>query len=477
MLPAYTSSWQVTRRQAGLFTCLAFSPAGNRLVVASKDGDVLLVDAEDGFILAKLGFGAVCSAQSLLWYSGSNLVLGCDNGSLYDTCFEPTNSEYSVTMNPLLTTFNQRIRLLAFDPDRCLLAVAYGNTVALYVYKVKGSNLEQKWEALELIKGPYNNEFGLVNALFFYPTGSGSRNLLIGYAEAGWSIWSKLGSVKRFSPDLSHNVCRIGSAALSSDEKSIAISTLDHAIVVYALESDGPILASMKEFQYEDNADITPIVPVAFTRDGLALGGTACGDVFVLRGTEGEMSIMRHVVGSTDRDGSMSILKCYSSSVIVANKARIGGELVTITADKALLGWEPSDSQWKAGSGTQGVKWRPAIGRTTRLWIFGTAVLLALMLCVDPPSGATFDEAEKFSEDTDLMVPVLQRHTYWLIFIRSYFAKYLWFQVKEWSIGIVVGAFSFIEGAAQGARIVWDLIGLGVAKVLCECIGVYKKSK
>ncbi|KAG8716874.1 hypothetical protein FRC08_008616 [Ceratobasidium sp. 394] len=108
------------------------------------------------------------------------------------------------------------------------------------------------------------------------------------------SIWSKPGSVKRFSPEFKHNICRVGSVSLSPDEKSIAVSTLDHSIVFYALGGDGPLLESMREFPYNNSGKITPIVPIAFTADGLTLGGTACGEVATIYSSVGEISMMRH---------------------------------------------------------------------------------------------------------------------------------------------------------------------------------------
>ncbi|KAG8707105.1 hypothetical protein FRC09_002026, partial [Ceratobasidium sp. 395] len=487
---SYALSWEVTRRRAGLLTCSALSPAGDQLAVASKDGNLQFLEVEDGFVAANLAFGSECCVQSILWYSKSNLVLGCDNGGLYETCLKPTNTEYSITMTPILTPFKQRIRLLAFDPSRGLLAVAHSNMVVIYAYKYRSPDSESKWETLELIKGPYNNQSALVNAILFYPTRNGSSNLLIAYAEGGWSVWFQQGSVKRFSPDSSYNICRVGSIALAPDEKSIAVSTLDRAIVTYALDNDGPVLASMKEFNFEDNAETTPAVPVAFTRDGLMLAGTACGDVIVVQAADGEMSAMRHeevthiirviltrgpkmIVGSTHQDASGFSLKCYCSSVIVAHKPR-EDELISVSTDEALAGWDSSDSDWKVALSASKQKWRPALSRTARLWILGVMLVTVLVLSVDPPSGVTFDEAKKDSDDTDIMVRTRERHEYWLDFLGRYFRKYLWFQIREWTLWIVQRDVKIAKGVAEVLSDAFKLIGLGLAKWMCERIEVYR---
>ncbi|KAG8679258.1 hypothetical protein FRC08_017100 [Ceratobasidium sp. 394] len=294
MNPSFTVSWKIEGQQEGLLTCLAISPKGTRLVVASEDQDLLLVDVSDGRVLVKLDFEKQFSVLAVLWCSESNVIVGCSNGSLYDVCFKPTNRNCTVTMVAFLTPFNQQIRSLAFDPTRHLLAIGYSNMVALFIQEDPGHQyLHSEWKSLEVIKGPCNNESGLVHALLFYPTDKGTRNLLIGYAESGWNVWSNVGSVKRIGPDL-HNVRRIGRASLASDKKSIAVSTLDQTIAIYALGEDGPILTSMKEFHYSDSANYSPIVPIALTPGGLTLGGTASGELPVIKGAQDDVSLMRH---------------------------------------------------------------------------------------------------------------------------------------------------------------------------------------
>ncbi|KAG8787814.1 hypothetical protein FRC12_015249 [Ceratobasidium sp. 428] len=496
---SYTPAWKVTRRQNGLLTSIAASSTSPRLTVMLKSGDLLLLDIENGSILVKLSFGTTCSVQSVIWYSNSNVLVGCDNGSLYDTCFEPTNTEYSVTMSPFLDVFNQQICLLAFDPDSGLLAVAYANMVALYAYKAKDKGSEDKgskptWDAIELIKGLYNNEDSLVNALLFYPLEYGSSSLFVGYAKAGWSVRSYSGSVKRVSPDSSHNVCRIGSTALSGNKKRIAILTLDRTIVVYTFESDGPLLSSMKEVDYEDSAEITPIVPIAFTSDGLTLGGTACGEVVVLQNMDEDTSLIRHeeanhlicviawqthgqkvVIGSSSPDGLTSVLKCYLSSAIVSGKPRTS-DTASVTAEMAFKGWEPSDSRWEAGLGAAYFRWHLTISQTAWLRVLGITLVIMLMLFTDPPSGAKYEEVAKDSGETEIMVRDKEANTYWLDFSVRYFARYCWFQVSEWIVCIALGLFGVVTGIWDIVKGIAKLIQLAAAKWACERVGLYKKN-
>ncbi|KAG8766317.1 hypothetical protein FRC12_006958 [Ceratobasidium sp. 428] len=246
----------------------------------------------------------------------------------------------------------------------------------------------------------------------------------------------------------------------------------------------------MKEFSVEDNAETTPVVPIAFTWDGLMLAGTASGDVAVVQSADGEMSMMRHeeaahiirvilthgsrmIVGSTHKETSGFSLKCYCSSVIVAHKPR-NDETISISTDEALVGWDPSDSGWKVVLSVSRRKWRPVLGRRAQLWLFGCAMLITIVITVNPPSGATFDLAEQDSNDTDVMVRDGQRHDYWLDFMRRYFMKYLHFQFREWTLWMAQSGIKIAKGVGGVISDTCVLIGLGLAKWMCERIKVYR---
>ncbi|QRV74462.1 WD40 domain-containing protein [Ceratobasidium sp. AG-Ba] len=355
MSVSYNPSWKIVNEQQNLLTSLAISLDGARLVVASKDCNMLLIDMEDGSVLANLSFENRFWATSTKWYSSRNLFVGGSNGVIYQVCFNPTNHKFTATMNPILE-LQEQIWSLEFDPGQNLLAAGHRDRVGLYTYHERVKNSEPQWKSVENIKGPHNDERGLVTALLFYPTRQNERDLFIGYAEAGWSIWSRPGCLKRVSPDHNHNVCRIGSVTLSPDKKSIAISALDRCIITYELSDGGPLLESMKEHPYEDISGTCPIVPIAFTSDGVIIGGTACGDVPMIN-DGGVTTLIHHerpnhviraiatfgqkiIVGSSA--GSETVLTCYAPSVVVAVKPQ-KTKTSLITASDALVGWEERD--------------------------------------------------------------------------------------------------------------------------------------
>ncbi|KAG9082961.1 hypothetical protein FS749_006430 [Ceratobasidium sp. UAMH 11750] len=243
-----------------------------------------------------------------------------------------------------------------------------------------------------------------------------------------------------------------GHAVLAADGKSIAVSTLDHTIAMYALGNDGPILSSLKEFPYNDRDDYTPIVPIASTSDGLTLGGMARGEIPMIEGEKNKMSLMHHeetnhlirviaahghkiIVGSSNE--SESILKCYSSSVVVNAKSR-AGDPILVTVTEALGGWNTSDGRWEVEPSHRKTWWRTTMKRSTWIWLLAMFFIIILALSADPPSGPSFEDAEKDSSETDMFKPSLKRHEYWILFGIRHFAKYLTFQCTAWLVWMLM---------------------------------------
>ncbi|KAG8717605.1 hypothetical protein FRC08_007130 [Ceratobasidium sp. 394] len=453
MNPSYDVSWRLSGHQDRLLTCLSISPSGRRLIVASEDKNLLLVDAESGTALVKLCFEGQSAVLCALWYSDDNVIVGCCNGYLYDICFKPTNKECAATMSPILHRMGSQVRWLAFDPTRHLLAIAHGNTVALYVQHNPGRlYLPSKWELLEVVKAPSSDPGGLVHAMFFYPTDRGANKLFIGYAKLGWNIWSDVATVARVSSDTNHNVCNIfrGRAALASDKKSIVVSTLDHSIAAYTLGDEGPNLASLKEYPYQDVEDLSLIVPVASTSDGITLGGMTHGEVPMIESTNGDLSLIRHeeadhlirviathrkkiFIGSSNNSGS--ILKCYSSSAVIHSAGSSNaGPPAFVTASEALSRWDETDGRWEVASKTGRMIWRLKLSRRSLVWALLCFFILIFALSADPPGGPSFEEAKRESNGTDLFKPMLKRHEYWVVFGVRHFVKFAMFRFRMWIV-------------------------------------------
>ncbi|KAG8721930.1 hypothetical protein FRC09_007105, partial [Ceratobasidium sp. 395] len=485
MHSSYNVAWKLSGRQDRLLTYLSFSPNGTRLTSASEDRNLLLIDAERGDALVQLDFEGQTSVLCGLWSSNDNVVVGCCNGYMYEVCFKPTNKQYPVTMSPMLHQMPDQVRSIAFDPARHLLAVAYGNSVALYVQKTSPSqNLPSEWEFLEDIKAPGSGVGSLIQGMFFYSTAEGTSNLLVAYAELGWKIWCRATTVTWVSPDTNRNVCRIGRISLADEQKSIVISTLDHSIAVYALDSDGPVLSSLKEYPYQDIEDMSLVVPVASTSDGSTLGGTTYGDVPMIEGANGEMSIIRHeeidhlirvlathennvVVGSSSRSGS--VLKYYTSSAVVRSASNDRPKpLVVVTATEALLGWDALDSRWKPASQPKGIRWHLKPSRRACIWMLLFTLFLILVLSADPPGESSFQDATKQSSSTDMLKPAYDRSNYWIVFGIRHFTRLMAYQSKRWLAWIVDSASICIRNAAGLVPKGGKLVVLGMAEWTCN---------
>ncbi|KAG8765809.1 hypothetical protein FRC12_007279 [Ceratobasidium sp. 428] len=490
MNPSFIFTWKVEGHQQGLITCLAISPKGSRLIATSNDHDLLLVAVGDGHVAVKLSFEGQFSVLTAIWCSESNVLCGACNGSLYIICFDPTNNDSPVTMTPFLTPFNQQIRSLAFDPTRHLLAVGHSNTVSLFIHDNPDRHYtDSNWRHLEMIKGPCNNESGLVHGLLFYPTEKGTKKLLILYAESGWNVWSDVSAVKRISPDTNHNVCRVGRAVLTADDKALAVSTLDRTIVLYDLGDDGPVLTTMREFPYNDDADYSPIVPVASTPGGLTLGGTTCGELPVIDGHGGNVSLMRHegsnhliraiavhgdkiIVGSSN--WAESIIKCYSSSPIVSGKKDDSPpNFVTVT--EALSRWNQSDSRWEVVANPKYEEHIIRIRKSTGVWAIMIAMTIVLILSADPPSGHSFKEAGQESDTTDLFKPNFRRHNYWVLFGVRHFFKYFMFQCAIWFAWMMSATYKVVVSVGLLVPHALDVMTMGIAKWICEFVEVYRE--
>ncbi|KAG8703538.1 hypothetical protein FRC09_004105, partial [Ceratobasidium sp. 395] len=493
MRSSYNVSWKLCGRQDLLLTYLSFSPDGRRLASASEDRNLLLIDAERGDALVQLDFEGQTSVHCGLWSSNDNIVVGCCNGYMYEVCFNPTNKQYRVTMLPMLHRMPNQVRSIAFDPARRLLAVAHGNLVALYTQNTSLSqNLPSEWEFLEDIKAPSSGVGSLIQGIFFYLTTEGTSNLFIAYAELGWKIWRCAATVTWVSPDTSRNVCRIGRVSLAEDQKSVVISTLDHSIVVYALGSDGPILSSFKEYPYQDIEDMSLVVPVASTLDGSTLGGTTYGNVPMIEGANGEMSIIQHeetdhlirvlathgnnvVIGSSSRSGS--VLKYYTSSAVARSASNNRPKpLVVVTATEALLGWDALDSQWTPVSWSKRIGWRLQPSRQACIWMLLLTLFLILVLSADPPRESSFQDTTKQSSSTDMFKPTYDRSDYWIMFGVRHFTQLTRYQFKRWLAWTVDSASNCIRNTAGLIPKGGKLVLLGMAEWMCNQVQVYRES-
>lgn len=117
----FAHTWTLPGIQNGTLTCLAISPAGTRMIVASKDRNMLVIDFSDGSLRGIVSFEDQFYVMSATWYSENNLIIGGSNGSLYYVCFDPAlvSARYVFyLMKPKLTNIFYNYRKAI--PSRCL---------------------------------------------------------------------------------------------------------------------------------------------------------------------------------------------------------------------------------------------------------------------------------------------------------------------------------------------------------------------
>ncbi|KAF8594169.1 hypothetical protein BDV93DRAFT_565699 [Ceratobasidium sp. AG-I] len=271
--------WTISGQQKGLLTCVAVSPGALWLVCGSQDATLLFVDFKTGVAIGTLDFESRFYVTSAVWRTDSIIVAGCSNGVLYHIEYDH-KSQKPLSMRSLLDTMPSPIRTLAVDTFRGRLAIGCGGDV--YIYACSNAGATEKWARIDHVLAPCSGPHGLVTGLCFFGSSLGGLRLFIGHAMAGWNIWTGPHSYRRTPSSLSGQVCSIGSATVSSDGLTIAISTLEQSIVTYLLQDDGPISTSKVEFGYKEKTDYRPIVLIALTANNLVMKGTTSGDVPIL---------------------------------------------------------------------------------------------------------------------------------------------------------------------------------------------------
>ncbi|KAG8716028.1 hypothetical protein FRC09_016102 [Ceratobasidium sp. 395] len=333
----FRNVWAISGAQPSVLTSVTVSPNGLWLMSASQAKDMVFADFQSGTVIGTVDLSTgPFHITSGFWRTDSRLYIGSSDGQAFQIDFDPEAS-HPVRMRLLLKLqIDQKtsIRALAYDSLRQIIAVGCGAEVHIYS-QPKAGKLED-WTCIERIPGPCEGNHGIVTALSFFGKSLETRCLFIGHAMAGFCIWKSPGSFERTAK--CEKVSSIGSAMISSDERLVAIASLDQSIVTYPLGPNGPILRDQREFAFREQSEYSPIVPIALTSSNLIFKGTATGDVPVLDSMNGPMApiqlgakrivrtLTTHddkvIVGSSDAGGLQqgSRIECYSTSKGAASK-------------------------------------------------------------------------------------------------------------------------------------------------------------
>ncbi|KAG8687607.1 hypothetical protein FRC08_011886 [Ceratobasidium sp. 394] len=268
----FRNLWAISNLQKLLLTSVTVSPNGLWLMSALQDKDMAFVDFHSGAVVGTVDLSDF-HVTSGVWCTDGCLYIGSSDGRAFPLDFDPT-------VHP-----NQKMSIcaLAFNPLRHILAAGCGAEVYIYSQSIVSGS--EEWNCVERIPGPVcEGNQGIVTALCFFGQSPDNRCLFVGHAMAGFRIWKSPGIYEHTPKAV--NVSSIGSATISSNERFIAISSLDQSIVTYALGPSSPVLHEQREFPFHKRTDYSPIVPIALMSNNLIFKG----DVPILDSTNGPMA-------------------------------------------------------------------------------------------------------------------------------------------------------------------------------------------
>ncbi|KAG9085704.1 hypothetical protein FRC07_013321, partial [Ceratobasidium sp. 392] len=193
----------------------------------------------------------------------------------------------------------------------------------------------KSWDFIDHIPAPSEKQDGLVHALGFFGVGMRDRQLFIGYAKEGFSIWHGPGDFQRTPLESENGVCTIASAAFSTDGKFIAILTLEHHVVLYPLTRVGPTIGEQQVLPGDKQSGPRPVVPIALSADNLVLRGSVTGTVPIVDLRMGPLAPIQNrpkqviralatsgdkiIVGFSDLAGRSSQVICYQDLKLSAS--------------------------------------------------------------------------------------------------------------------------------------------------------------
>ncbi|CAE6478880.1 unnamed protein product [Rhizoctonia solani] len=505
IISSFPTVWSYVDSEMGVLTCMVASPAGTRVIIASKKNTAAFFNSCTGRNEVTVSFEHQFFVKTAVWYSENHLIIGCSNGSLYYVCLSPSLKGFAVTMCSILKEqLPHQIRALALNLEEQTLAVGYGTTVSL-MKRILKSEGNGTWDLTQRIPGLVHDKSGLVASLLYFPGPSDRLSLLVLYTESGFGIWKASGDFSVIAA--SSETCRVGDASITPKADTLAISTLDQTLVTYPLVQAGPVLIGKREYVYPEQVSHYPIVPVGITENGLAFGGTTNGRVPVISTHDEKVqSLIQHedenhiirmistltdriIIGSTNPSTNASVIKCYALCTNTAELSTVNqsaSNTLRITVTEAMLGWRDVDCAWptsdenksttigemrlqvQGNNEEKGRKNEPTKGRIyiTRKTMFATGfAILAIMLTISPPNAEPFDGGRYESDGTAVLKPTMERHNYWILYGLRYSAQYFEYQVTGWTFCLLNAAYAIVVFLVMLAPLVINLIGKLIGKL------------
>ncbi|KAG8717502.1 hypothetical protein FRC09_014166 [Ceratobasidium sp. 395] len=276
----YRALFSIKTRQRGRPTALSLSPTGRWLCSASDYGDLLIQRASQDYIYCHVRMDRSNHVTAVIWATDFQIILGCFNGVVYVATLitNPTPDEDRIKIRGLISDIVSPIRALAYDSNRKMIALGYPGHVSVWRWAA-GEYRKHVWRMVDIFATKISGTSAGVNSLHFF---GADKALLLGL-DSGVMIWRGTGELKLVNMGL--RACRIGAAAVSSDDSFMAISTLDRSIFIWPLSPQGPTVSLTREYLLESGLEwhkFEPHTPVAVTSNLCVVCGTLDGIIAVL---------------------------------------------------------------------------------------------------------------------------------------------------------------------------------------------------
>ncbi|KAG9086382.1 hypothetical protein FS749_003680 [Ceratobasidium sp. UAMH 11750] len=277
----YRELFRLQTFQRGRPTAFALSPTGRWICSASDHGDLLVQRSTRGYIYCHVGMGRLSHVTAITWATDLQIILGCFNGAVYVATLTLNPNENRIKITHLLDDVVSPVRALTYDIDCKLLAPGYRSHVSVW-HRSVGETHARPWKMVDIFRTTIGDLPAKVNTLCFF----GPHKYLFLGLDAGAMIWFASGQLTIL--DTGTRPYRIGSAALSGDESTMAISTLDQSVIIWPVSPEGPFVSLANEYALESGREwhrFEPCTPVAFTSDLKVACGTLDGMVVILSHT------------------------------------------------------------------------------------------------------------------------------------------------------------------------------------------------
>ncbi|KAG9126561.1 hypothetical protein FRC07_002971 [Ceratobasidium sp. 392] len=238
-----------------------------------------------GFTVLLVEMGPLKCVLAVVWINDRRMVLGCIDGTIYDARLASrlTRADDKIRISLLYHPSPLAIYALAYDVDRNLLAVGYSKSVVVWEKGI-GKRGQEEWETIHSLDLSAALPTGArTHTLRFM--GSEPGRLIVGTEAGAWN-WIFEHREQLISLSDLTKVYDIGAIAFALDDSLMAVSTLEHTVLIWPITPTFEVLSILsRQYTPESGQEWRlwqPHVPIAITDERRVVVGTLDGTIAVL---------------------------------------------------------------------------------------------------------------------------------------------------------------------------------------------------